>query len=365
MPHVLEEIREQPRVLRALARSCGAELRRAGSGARRIRLVGCGDMSLAGGAAAWLVPAPRVAALNAMDLRWVAPRLGPGDLLVAASASGRTPRTLEAARLARRSGTRVLALTDNQGSPLTQEADATVILGTSPQEALGRLPYAGYHHHVPQTKSFTAVLLGELEVLLGAAGERGASAEVADVLEAALPDLEAAAARAAAECIPGVERVAVLGSGPHRPLACYGAAKLIEFAVPALGQCIEEFNHLEAFLSGPGTLLVVLCPDAASSGRVAELLGPWTRLGSTVVLIGEGPPDGGVSPVRIPLPRARPVPRAFLVATALQLLALHAARLLGRDVDRWVGGVREEAINAFSQEAVRGSRVLDAPPDPD
>ena len=68
-----------------------------------------------------------VEAHRSMDLRWEAGRLGPEDRVVAASFSGRTPRTVEAARLARRAGARVWAITGNPDSPVAKAADRVLL----------------------------------------------------------------------------------------------------------------------------------------------------------------------------------------------------------------------------------------------
>ena len=43
---------------------------------------------------------------------------------------------------------------------------------------------------------------------------------------------------------------------------------------------------------------------------------------------------------------------------AVQLFAFHLARALGRDVNRWVGGVRTELMESLGLDLVRGSRIL-------
>lgn len=59
--------------------------------------------------------------------------LAPGDTVIAVAASGTTPFTLEAVRIARRRGARVVGIANNPGTPLLAEADIPVLLATPPE----------------------------------------------------------------------------------------------------------------------------------------------------------------------------------------------------------------------------------------
>ena len=64
-------------------------------------------------------------------------RLGPGDCLVAVSASGSTPYTLAALHEARTRGASTVALANNEGAPLLAAADVPVFLPTPPEIVAG------------------------------------------------------------------------------------------------------------------------------------------------------------------------------------------------------------------------------------
>ncbi|MGH9436289.1 MAG: N-acetylmuramic acid 6-phosphate etherase, partial [Terriglobia bacterium] len=89
---------------------------------------------LAGGPAAMLHPAEgaeddtrqAVRDLRAMKLRR-------SDVLMAISASGRTPYACEALRYARRIGAKTIALTSNPGAPLSALADVAIVPVTGPE----------------------------------------------------------------------------------------------------------------------------------------------------------------------------------------------------------------------------------------
>lgn len=63
--------------------------------------------------------------------------LGPGDLLVAVSASGSTPYTLAAAAAAKARGMAVIGIANAEGSPLLASADHPVLLDTGPEVVAG------------------------------------------------------------------------------------------------------------------------------------------------------------------------------------------------------------------------------------
>jgi N-acetylmuramic acid 6-phosphate etherase len=60
-----------------------------------------------------------------------------GDVVVAVAASGSTPFTLAAARKARETGAAVIAVVNNQGSPLGQLADVEILLASGPEVIAG------------------------------------------------------------------------------------------------------------------------------------------------------------------------------------------------------------------------------------
>ncbi len=62
---------------------------------------------------------------------------GPGDVLVAVAASGRTPFTVAAARAARSAGMLTIAIAGNAGTPLLAAADHPVLLATGAEPIAG------------------------------------------------------------------------------------------------------------------------------------------------------------------------------------------------------------------------------------
>src|SRR5581483_4405984 len=114
-----------------------------GGTVRRVLITGCGDSHVAAiwGARLLSRVGADACALPAMEASERADELGPGDVLIAISASGKTPRVVEAARRARRAGARVIAITDNPAGTVPAEADVRWYLRASPPQTLSSTPY--------------------------------------------------------------------------------------------------------------------------------------------------------------------------------------------------------------------------------
>lgn len=371
---MLKEIREQPAVLEEVGRAVSAFLEGRAAALESfttILLLGCGDMDFSARTAAWLSEPKNahVKALRSMDMRWYASRLIGGELVIAGSFSGRTPRTIEAAGLAKKEGAEVWGITGNGDTEFSRVIDRALVLPTGPREELTRHSYAGYHHNVPQTKTFTAVLMAEL-MLLDAAGRlpKAGSMELERLpadLGRFLPELEEGVSRFMEQGFRPVKRVALLGSGPWRALAGYGAAKFVEMAIPGRYQCMEENNHLEMFLADEDDFLVLLANDPPSWSRARELLEPYGRFKALRLLLAPPSVTGRRDLLHrdesgafiLAMPESETVIGAFLAAAALQLLAASLGPALGRDIDQWVGGERLALIEELGQQCVRESKI--------
>ena len=224
---LLREIREQPHALAQLLEH-SAEYR---SVARRARMRGVNTVRLVGhgssdNAASYGVYAfgllPGWTALRdsislavyygaELDLR--------GSCVVALSQSGRTPDVLEYVERARARGALTIAITNEDGSPLAETADATLPLAAGPE--LG----------IAATKTYTAQVAA-LALLAGHAAERGdrladGIREVTQLLAEELPLLERRLSEVAV-ALAFVGRMFVIGRGPEFATAREISLKLLE-----------------------------------------------------------------------------------------------------------------------------------------
>ena len=175
---VAADLSQQPAVLSAVIDLNADELafaRHLLDGSSFVRLVGIGSSKHAAGfganaielfteVPATVLPAPG----SAVPL----PRLSPDHLTIVVSQSGMTPAIVETARLARKNGSSVIAITNSSSSPLQSIADVTLHC------------FAGPETVIPATKSVTAqmlLLLGMTEDIPNAEG-RELIAAVEDVI---------------------------------------------------------------------------------------------------------------------------------------------------------------------------------------
>ncbi|MBY6186347.1 SIS domain-containing protein [Marinobacter hydrocarbonoclasticus] len=160
-----------------------------------------------------------------------------GALVLVISQSGRSPDILAQARMAKENGARVVALVNDEQSPLAEIADFVLPLRAGEEKA------------VAATKSYLATLSALLHLVAAWSGRR----ELAEAMDS-LPVALAAAAEAPAQLTPApleqVKNLVVLGRGLGYAVAKEIALKLKEVC----GIHAEAFSSAE-FLHGPVTLV--------------------------------------------------------------------------------------------------------------
>jgi glucosamine--fructose-6-phosphate aminotransferase (isomerizing) len=200
--------------------------------------------------------------------RYLTPRItapNAGVLFIGISVSGEVARTLEAVELACSQGAHTLALTGNVDSSLGQAAQSCMSV---------RIPDvpAG-----PGLLNFLGSLLMGFAVARTLSGETErleidrCFEELPEAIEAWLVE-ERRRGKEFAERVAGEHPVVFLGSGPGYGMAMFSAAKLIEAAgVPAWGQDVEEWAHVEYFAEPPNMPTWLLSSGGRSLSREDEV----------------------------------------------------------------------------------------------
>ena len=214
---------------------------------------------------------------------WIRVRGRRRPLLVAVSATGNTPRVVEAINLARRRGALTLALTASWGSDSARAADHALQFVLPDKQPS------------PGIRSFHAILAGLFTIAITLGEGRGhLGRPVADALRDEIanlaPIVDGVGRQTAEPCatiaalLADATIVTLAGTGPSFGVALYGAAKIIEAtAVAAIGQDLEEWWHVERFM-GPASLpLVVIAPSGQSAPRARELIQRARELGRLVI----------------------------------------------------------------------------------
>ena len=347
---MLKEIFEQPRALEDTIRgrydSGTGEILCSALGieevalrdARRVILLACGTSFHAALYGQYmierLVQIPAHAEL-ASEFRNRTPVVGPDDLVVAISQSGETLDTLEAVKVARSAGCRILSVANVLDSAIPRASDWVVYT------------HAGPEIGVASTKCYTAQLAALF--LLAAAG-----AQVRDV-----PGVDGAALVRALVRLPGKMKEVLRRSGEYQelahryahhsdflylgrglsfPTALEGALKLKEISyIHAEGYAAGEMKHGPIALIDRDMPVVVLMPEDEQWDKIkGNLEEVKAREGIVIALTSEGWGEE-VAPLCsefITVPATEPELVPLLTVVPLQLVAYHIADLKGTDVDQ-------------------------------
>ncbi|MFZ1023396.1 MAG: glutamine--fructose-6-phosphate transaminase (isomerizing) [Thermoplasmata archaeon] len=248
--------------------------------------------------------------------------LRPGAVVVALSQSGETADTLHAVQAAEQRGAKVIAITNNEMSSLTQVADLVIPLRSGPEFA------------VAATKSYTSQLA--VLLLLDQAVAPQASSDVRSLWQArdSILNLTSITARAhiaeLAHELSVRSHVFLIGRGPHYVTALEAALKLKEVA----GLRAEAFHGGE-MKHGPLALIeqgtpVVLFYDKAEMTRAEITASELLARGALVFTVGERRLRGSHLHVHADdAGSATAIPQIL----PLQLLSYEIAKILGKDPD--------------------------------
>jgi glucosamine--fructose-6-phosphate aminotransferase (isomerizing) len=268
-------------------------------------------------------------------------------LAVGVSQSGRSRETLAALELAGRRGAVTLAVVNQSPSPLTEAADG----------ALTTL--AGQVRTLSSTKAFTTQTLVMGLLALRLAQRRGLSKDdrrrALDELSR-LPELFRHALRAeeqvqaAARLLIGCSHAFLLARGHLLPIVYEGALKLKEIAkFHAEGCSAGEFGHGPLAIVGPDTPAMLIAFDDELDAGHLDLAVELKARGVPLILLSEDGPKkdqalAGLADLFVPLPPTPPSLRPLTAVAPLQLLAYHAGRLKGLDVDHPGGLLHGDAV---------------------
>ena len=270
------------------------------------------------------------------------PPIGPEEITIVITQSGETSDTLAAQRLARRKGSRTIAITNVVKSTVAKEADGVLYT------------HAGPEISIASTKAFTAqmavlfLLSTYLGQVRGSLTHEALRVWIEELL--ALPEKATTVLQCADECRRLADRFhrfedfLFLGRAVHYPIAMDGALKLKEVSyVHAEGYPAGETKH------GPNALIdenlpvvmIATCDqnDPGSVTRykksVSDIVGFKKQSARVIALATEGDTEiSRVADHTIFIPRAPELMAPILEIIPLQLFAYHIAIRKGLDVDR-------------------------------
>jgi len=305
-------------------------------GVKRVKVLGCGSAYYVGQLGAAMieelarVPADAEAA---SEFRYRNPVIEPDTLYVATTQSGETADTLLAVQEIKRKGGRVVGLINVVGSTIARECDGGIYLHAGPEVA------------VASTKALTtmavgfallAVHLGRVRDMSVADGHRiltalkALPAQISEVLKLEDSIEEVAGRLAKAESLFFVGRVR------GYPVAREGAQKFKEISYRhAEAYETSELKHGPLALIGPRVPTVAIVPADELTGRNLGALHEIAARGGPLTVVTHAGVDlGDLVADRIDVPQSEPELDPILLTVPLQLLAYHAARSLGHDIDK-------------------------------
>jgi glutamine---fructose-6-phosphate transaminase (isomerizing) len=303
-------------------------------GFRRVKILGCGSAYYVGQIGAQLIeelarmPADAEAA---SEFRYRNPVIEPDTLYVAVSQSGETADTAFAVREVKRKGGQVVGLVNVVGSTIARECDGGIYL------------HAGAEIAVASTKALTHMAIGFAMLALVLGRVRDLSITDGQRIVAGLKDLPGQIE----EVLADEGRIAEIATGLATARSLFFIGRVRAYPVAREGaQKFKEvtYRHAEAYQAselkhGPLALIdeelptVAIVPDDEltdrNMGAVEQIK---ARNGRLVLITHPGVPD--CDSVRITVPKNERELDPVLLIIPIQLMAYHAARALGRDIDK-------------------------------
>jgi glucosamine--fructose-6-phosphate aminotransferase (isomerizing) len=241
-----------------------------------------------------------------------------GTLMLAISQSGKSPDLIAAAEAAHNGGALLVALVNDEASPLAAIADLVLPLCAGPEKS------------VAATKTFIASVAALIALVAEWSGEGDLIQAVAD-----LPGLLERACRLdwslALPVLQQASDLYVVARGPAYGIAQELALKIKEtcgFHAEAFSAA--EVKHGPMALVGTGFPVLLLGQDDESQESTADLAGAFAGRGARVMGAG----IGGGAGLTLPSITAHPAVQPLLLAQSFYRLANAVAVARGRDPDR-------------------------------
>jgi fructoselysine-6-P-deglycase FrlB-like protein len=366
--YIFQEILEQERIA-ALHQTFPVPDWPGGTG--EIIITGSGDSHCAALFGHWLLKKRgRVAGLPSLQASQAALHLGPEDILIGISVSGRTVRILEAAKRALAAGAQAVAVTDNLQSPLAQLASVLWPIHCSPAEELGQTnykdeqakQYVGYHHDVAQTKTFWAILLTLIRGAEIKLDWKTLLAHTRRLLSASFYDPLLNKAGLWAQS----GQTFFVGSGWAQIVARFGSYKMYEFNRLAHFTGIEEYCHTHYFITRDNDSIVFLIADQDSAARAAEIVPVLIELFDARIIwiqpeflcSDHQPRNSDLSFEVVNLPLTNEPVQLFLdFVLAVQWLTYAIGRVDAVDINTFHAGYDTERLVAGTLQTIRQSAI--------
>ncbi len=333
-PHfMLKEIHEQPTVVGELLHLLKStphmdrflEAVRA-TGDRPLYLVGCGTSYHACLLGAYftnqLAGLPAVPVLGPQFIEQFGQSAGPDDTAVFVSQSGETKDVLNAVKVMRERGGRVLGMLNVLGSTLMHQSDVYLPLA------------CGYEISVPATKTFVNQAVLFLYLAYRLAGRDTAELDALPGLLDRVIEATDAPAREVAAYLDRWDDMYYLGYGLTHPIALEGALKLKEITYAHCeGIFSSEFKHGPLSAVHDGYPVIFLSAPGDESMMINHVNEVTTRGGRAIALAAEHPALRSNVHDYLVVPDSDRFLSPILATVPAQLVAYHMSVARGIDPD--------------------------------
>lgn len=303
-----------------------------------ITVVACGTAMHAGIVGKAMIEAELKIPVNveiASEFRYKEPLIDDKTLVIVTSQSGETIDTLEALRLAKRSGSKVLSVVNVKGSTIARESDYVLYTHAGPEIA------------VASTKAYSVqmaamYLIGcRIGLVKGIYTEEKARQFIASLLSV-IPVIEETLKQAdrvkeVANYIKMAPDAFFIGRGIDYTLSLEGALKLKEISyVHAEAYAAGELKHGTIALITENVPVIALATQEAVYGKMISNIREVKARGAYVILISmdDKVDDKTVCDKHIKIPKQDNLFSVFATAVILQLIAYYTSDAKGLDVDK-------------------------------
>jgi glutamine---fructose-6-phosphate transaminase (isomerizing) len=303
---------------------------------RRVKILGCGSAFYVGQiGAAMIEELARVPAdaEPASEFRYRNPIIEPDTLYVAVSQSGETADTAFAVQEVKRKGGQIVGLVNVVGSTIARECDGGIYLHAGPEVAVASTKALT---HMAIGFALLALCLSRVRDLSIADGQRiiaGLRAIPGQIEEIIADEPHIAEV---ARGLAGAQSLFFIGRVRGFPVAREGAQKFKEVSYRhAEAYQTSELKHGPLALIDASLPTVAILPDDELTERnVASMQQITARSGRLVVITHPGVDVGDLDIPRVTVPKNERELDPILLTVPLQLLAYHAALVLGHDIDK-------------------------------
>lgn len=303
-----------------------------------ITVVACGTAMHAGIVGKAMIEAELKIPVNveiASEFRYKEPLIDDKTLVIVTSQSGETIDTLEALRLAKRCGSKVLSVVNVKGSTIARESDYVLYTHAGPEIA------------VASTKAYSVqmaamYLIGcRIGLVKGIYTEEKARQFITSLLSV-IPVIEETLKQAdrvkeVANYIKMAPDAFFIGRGIDYTLSLEGALKLKEISyVHAEAYAAGELKHGTIALITENVPVIALATQEAVYGKMISNIREVKARGAYVILISmdDKVDDKTVCDKHIKIPKQDNLFSVFATAVILQLIAYYTSDAKGLDVDK-------------------------------